>query len=245
MEKKNSNIVELYPDAEINMDESSSVEWAESDATIGKFEEIIDYINYYVPEECREALGGLIDQYSNMVGNDAYKCGCGLETTGEVFSFSNFKHTHDLQESVAPIMDEPISHLILYVRELGLTEEQGVTLRTLVANNVEAAFEAGHKSGVLDYRHRLAREAEKIEDIDGGPIDFDIPQDSAIEITRTEDEMKAILKVSNAIKELSLGDAVNNHLVGLLLEMQEIITKEQFLQGFEMGCKLTRVASTI
>mgnify|MGYP003587204874 FL=1 len=64
--------------------------------------------------------------------------------------------------------------------------------------------------------------------------------DLEVEIKITEDGKAKLIEASNFINGLSLGRTDNDKLIALLTSTTNQVMKDAFLQGFELGVKVTK-----
>ena len=64
--------------------------------------------------------------------------------------------------------------------------------------------------------------------------------DLEVEIKITEDGKAKLIEASNFINGLSLGRTDNDKLIALLTSTTNQVMKDAFLQGFELGIKVTK-----
>jgi hypothetical protein len=64
--------------------------------------------------------------------------------------------------------------------------------------------------------------------------------DLEVEIKITEDGKAKLIEASNFINGLSLGRTDNDKLIALLSSTPNQVMKDAFLQGFELGVKVTK-----
>lgn len=77
-----NNVIELFPRDEGSIPDPVS-EWVVMGTTAGKLEEIVRYVDKYVPEERQFALLRLIEEYAGLNGADAYRAGYSFGQLGE------------------------------------------------------------------------------------------------------------------------------------------------------------------
>lgn len=162
---------------------------------------------------------------------------------GEVYSFERARMVREARKAAMTLTMDPVARLVSCLVEMGMSREQQERVRDLTADCVEMAYTAGFDTGVREYRHTLARETETIEREAGESIGLDIPDDVTVDIPRTDEEMDIVRRVSDFIRGLPLDTESNDALVGLLTEMQSVIVREQYMQGFSAGSSCAQLAA--